>query len=42
MPLESVTVRWIRYQTSCSGWPVVGTVKDPDVEPPRAGTNGWM
>ena len=41
-PPESVTVRWIRYQTFGSVWPTLSAVNDPDVAPLVEGRNGWV
>src|SRR4051812_3056420 len=40
-PVESWTVRVMRYQTSVAPCPVVGIVKDPPEAPDVAGRNGW-
>jgi hypothetical protein len=39
---ESVTVKWMRYQTFASVCPVVGIVNEPLVAPLVGGMNGWV
>jgi hypothetical protein len=41
-PVESVTVRWMRYQTLAEVSPVVGTTKEPDLAPVQGAMNGWV
>ena len=41
-PVESVTVRWMRYQTLSEVSPVVGTTKEPDLAPVQGAMKGWV
>ena len=40
-PMESVTVKYTRYQTSSEVSPTVGIVKSSDDTSPVGGMNGW-
>ena len=41
-PAESMTERWIRYQTLGDVSPTGGTTKDPPVDPLVGGSTGWV
>src|SRR4051794_3014146 len=41
-PVESVTVKWTRYQYTPGSWVVAGMVNVPAVTPFVGGTNGWL
>ena len=41
-PTESMTERWIRYQTLAAVSPRVGTVNEPPVTPLVGGRTGWV
>jgi len=41
-PAESMTDRWMRYQTLAAVSPRVGTTKEPPVTPLVGGRTGWV